>query len=110
MQYIKITPDNRLEPQNADYLEQYYAVRSDAFENQLGTAIYKPNSTDHDKDPTTIFLLAVTEENKVAGGVQLLVSSPSNRKRLRFELSHDVLKIENLLPHMDTSRIIVFSI
>lgn len=100
--FIKIDKINRDSKESLRYLEEYYAMRAKAFSEQLGSPRYKPEPSAHDLDPNTIFLLAVADNNKVVGGCQVIFSTPQNRKRLKFESPYDSLKIENLLPHMDT--------
>ena len=101
---IRIDKINRDTPENQGYLQQYYAVRAKSFKENGYSGLYDGNETEYDADKNTIIFLALNENNVVLGGGQINFSYPDDKKRLKFE-GYSWLEIENLLPHIDTSKI-----
>jgi hypothetical protein len=107
---IRIDSSNRGSLLNICYLAEYYKLRSKVFKEEYNADLYE-KPTDYDMMKSTIFFLARDKEkNKIIAGSELIFSRRGDKdnkgRRPRLKLEHkEEFFIENLLPHIDRSKI-----
>lgn len=84
--------------------EQYYALRSKAFDAHWGNRLYPSGPDDYDLKPDTIYLLQ-TAGDKVISGLRLLPHFPGSEEITSSERRHPEFQLQKLLPHLDRKNL-----
>jgi hypothetical protein len=84
--------------------QQYFSLRTKAFNAYWKASIYPDGPDEYDAWPDTTYVLHV-ENDKVIAGIRLLFHQPGSDSKVRSEIYHPEFDLRRLLPHLDVRNL-----